>query len=79
MKTIEAWEFEDLNNPSRTDHYLMQIAQAVMTSAGQKKRTKLDEFKIRFGSTKKRSMTPEEKAQAVARAKASWRSRRGMR
>ena len=52
----------------------MQTTQAIIAQ-NSKKRSKLEDFKLKFGSTAKRSMTAAEKARAIELAKARWRAR----
>ena len=75
-QTIKAWYDEEMNNPSRSDHYLMQIAQMVH-GHDRKKVLKLEEFKLKFGPSvpKKKVFTAEDRNKATAIAKARWRAR----
>lgn len=67
-----AWLDAQWNAPDRTDHYLMNIACLILATHGVK--SSMAEQKIPFTQAKpKRQLTPEQqKAQAVAMAKAKW-------
>ena len=79
-----AWFEQELNNPDRTDHYLMQIAYEVKWgNVKDGKSLKLDHFKLPFKRVKAKSVAPsakrkETKQEATARAKAIWMMRMDM-
>jgi hypothetical protein len=65
-----AWEEMELDNPSRTDVYLMQVACEVRRAAVKNPgRVKLKDFLLKFGTDGKPKLTKE---QAAAFAKAKW-------
>lgn len=63
--------FLDLNRPSRTDHYMMQVAQKIVQvncKAEDAKQVRLDDFKLPFTVKKvepPKPLTPEEKKKQV--------------
>lgn len=70
FKTWLIWEREQWNEPSRTDHYLMQIAQAVYASKSRSS-TVLDKFKIPFKFLQRR-MSPQSTTAATELSKSRW-------
>lgn len=59
---------QELNNPSRTDYYLMQVAQAITSLFKKDKRgITLDKFVLTF-----KPQRPKSKEQLAAESKASW-------
>lgn len=74
------WLRAQWNEPSRTDHYLMQIAQEIrMTSVAKPGNVLLNWFKLPFTSRRsqtEKKLTPKEiqekKAQATIWSKAKW-------
>ena len=71
------WLDEQWNQPTRSDHYLMQIAQEVRRSFA-KKCPKFSAFKIPFQTPKPaKPVSPETIAQRAAIAKAIWSQRLG--
>lgn len=62
---------EELNQPSRSDHYLMQIAQEVKRVLSKKpSKIKLKDFTLTFGKTQEKpSLTKEEK---TVESKSYW-------
>lgn len=70
-KTWLAWEREQWNEPSRTDHYLMQIAQAVYAT---KSRTAmaLDRFKVPFKFLHRRMRSDQDQATMTQITKSRW-------
>lgn len=71
MQMWNAYRIEELNTPSRSDHYLMQIA-AVFSG---RKGATLDDYKIPFVQVKE--STPEEKAKEADWYKQVWIARVG--
>lgn len=71
MQMWNTYRHEELNQPSRSDHYLMQIA---AYSSG-KKNASLDDFRIPF--VQQRESTPEEKAKEADWYKQIWIARVG--
>jgi len=74
-RTLAAWLDEQWNHPTRSDHYLMQIAQEVRrVLAKDKREIKLEHFKLPFKRAEKRA--PEDpatkKARITAWSKARW-------
>lgn len=71
-----AWLDRQMNEPSRSDFYLMQIAQEVRRVLSKKPETILleDHFKIKFGrsSTEPKELTQEDKDRATAVARSRW-------
>jgi len=74
FRTWVAWRQDQLNNPDRTDYYLMQIA-GYVSHVMSGKRWSPKDFMIKFQTGQKPQMTPEQKTEA---AKASWRTRLGL-
>jgi len=65
------WLDEQMNEPSRSDHYLMQIALEIKSIFG--KRLKLSEMKIPFETRKRPTKVPEtDKASMIEAIKARW-------
>ena len=72
----QAWLREDLNHPSRTDHYLMSIAAEVRRVMAKKPGDiSLRDFLLRWEEPKPDTRTKEEK---VAESKAVWRAFLGL-
>ena len=71
LRTLKAWEANEYSNPSRTDYYLMQIAQMIR-GKDSKQQFKLDDFKIKFEPPKpaKKVMSLEERERLTKLAKA---------
>lgn len=70
-KTWLIWEREQWNEPSRTDHYLMQITQAVYASKSRSS-TVLDKFKIPFKFLQRRMRHEQDQSNNVQIAKSRW-------
>lgn len=69
-----AWLERDMSEPSRTDHYLMQIAQEIRRVLSKRPNAiKMEHFKIQF--KREKPMTPEER---MASSKRSWFGLLGM-
>lgn len=70
MEIWSEWFALEQNRPSRSDHYLMNIAAEIRRGNVKNPRAvKLDHFKIPFERKRRRPMTKEE---ATAIAKARW-------
>jgi len=67
VRIIWAWMDDQWENPSRSDHYLMRIAQRVQQTWS-KEKISLEDQKISF--KRKKALTQEEK---IAQSKAAWR------
>lgn len=78
-RTWQVWLDQQWNEPSRTDNYLMQIAQEIRRVLHKHpERVKLDLFKILF-EWRKRSVQPKiTKEEATKRSKARWLGFLGM-
>lgn len=74
VRTLEVLELEELDNPTRTEMYLMQIAQTVANSSGGKRKAySLREFALR------RKVSPKEFSKETLDAvKGVWAARTGM-
>ena len=73
VRTLLALEEEELDNPSRLEMYLMQIAQTVVNSSEGKKRTyQLKEFAL------KRTLNKIPTESDIEIAKGIWTARTGM-
>jgi len=70
------WLEEQWNKPSRTDHYLMRIAQRVQQQWS-KKPVNLSDQLVKF-ARKTRREKPVDKAAQIARSKSIWMSRLGI-
>jgi len=67
-KTWLVWEREQWNDPSRSDHYLMQIAQAIYASKSRSSAA-LDKFKIPFKFIRRQAQSNQNMADL---AKSRW-------
>ena len=70
MRLATAWLNEQWNKPSRTDYYLMRIAQRVHQQWNNKTVVGVDDQRVQFEMKKVVELTQEEK---VARSKAIWK------
>jgi hypothetical protein len=68
LKTVLDWIERQWNKPSRTDYYLMRVAQRVQQQWS-KKCVTIEDQKLQIKITKVRELTKEEK---IARSKAIW-------
>lgn len=73
-RTTLWWLRQQMNIPSRSDHYAMQTALTIqrqwMSSPGS---ILLDDFKIKFGGPKQeRELTEEELAERARKSEATW-------
>jgi hypothetical protein len=68
-----AWETEQWQKPSRTDFYLMQIAQLLSRLPGGQKVANLNRFKLLFSEVGS-SETLEQKQQRANDSMAAWGS-----
>lgn len=67
-----------MNNPSRTDHYIMQLTQ-ILHGVNSKRSLDVSEFKLKFESAKRpKPMTQEQKNRAIEIAKSRWKVRIGV-
>lgn len=73
-----AWINEQWNKPSRSDHYVMQVAEEVVNSRprkrGSKPRPKLETYKIPFKSVVKQPVADPEQFKLLKNnlSKAKW-------
>ena len=71
-RTQRIWLDEQWNEPSRTDHYLIQIAAYVCYVLSKKSKINLSDFKLTFG-IKDPAVRPQiTKQKAAKRAKSRW-------
>jgi len=75
FNTWMEWLDEEMNRPSRSDHYLMSIAQEVRRVLSSRPgQIQLDHFRLKFDRVL--SLSPEQqRAQDLAHSKAAWKSR----
>lgn len=82
------WLDDEMNRPSRTDHYLMQVAYEVVRMSGRTMknvdRIKLDDYRLEFGGGDERKAENDpfappadefELQKRIALSKAGWASR----
>ena len=67
-----AWEQQELNNPSRTDYYLMNIVRHLTRLPGGSKLADINEFKLPFTFGDKVEETMAEKERRAAHSRLGW-------
>lgn len=81
FRAWQAWLALEMESPSRTDHYLMQVAAEVRRGQVKNPRqVKLNDFRLRFVAPQDRGLraTGMSDEQALAAEKAMWFSAVGM-